>query len=65
MAEEKKLQVDFEGFNRAMKAARERSKTAPKKVFVYFSVPFRCQNSLWVLNAPNKVKGLNKNNWKY
>jgi len=46
MAEEKKLQVDFEGFNRAMKAARERSKTAPKKVFVYFSVPFRCQNSL-------------------
>ncbi|AES89417.2 alanyl-tRNA synthetase [Medicago truncatula] len=31
MAEEKKFSVDIEGFHRAMKAARERSKTAPKK----------------------------------
>jgi alanyl-tRNA synthetase len=32
MAEEKKLQVDVEGFNSAMEAARERSRTAQNKV---------------------------------
>jgi len=32
MAEEKKLNVDVEGFNSAMEAARERSRTAQNKV---------------------------------
>jgi len=40
MAEEKKLRIDVEGFNRAMKAARERSKTAPKKVFCLLRCTF-------------------------
>lgn len=43
MAEEKKLLVDVEGFNSAMEAARERSRTAQNKVccllLCLFSVP--------------------------
>jgi alanyl-tRNA synthetase len=37
MAEEKKLQVDVEGFNSAMEAARERSRTAQNKVGILFA----------------------------
>lgn len=44
MAEEKKLQVDVEGFNSAMEAARERSRSAQNKVYCLLQslVSFLC-----------------------
>jgi alanyl-tRNA synthetase len=45
MAEEKKLQVDVEGFNKAMEAARERSRTAQNKVSCLLQCLFMGQKS--------------------
>ena len=36
MAEERKLEVDVEGFNKAMDEARERSRSAQNKVYSIF-----------------------------
>jgi hypothetical protein len=57
MAEEKKLQVDVEGFNKAMEAARERSRTAQNKVSCLLQCLFYVPKFLLRFKTPNEIKG--------
>lgn len=59
MAEEKGLVVDVKGFDTAMEAARERSRSAQTKVSYLISsnVSFMCTCFLFVLKTPDIFKG--------
>jgi len=57
MAEEKGLVVDVKGFDRAMEAARERSRSAQTRYLICLNVSFMCTCFLLVLKTPDIFQG--------
>lgn len=58
MAEERGLTVDIEGFNVAMDAARERSRSAQNKVLAVGLVLDICINLYWCMSSDRSPENL-------